>query len=203
MSTFIPQPIVQSALPLASTKPPAYVSFSAEVNINTAEQLQALAANVVSQGHPEIHLLLSTPGGAVQYGITIYNFLLSLPIKVVTHNLGNVDSIGLVIYLAGCERYACPHTTFMLHGVAMQVPAPTTLFEKNFQESLARLTADQERIKGIYSERSEVSPEQAESLFLQETTLSAEDAVGRGIVHEIRQLSIPAGSPILQLVFNR
>lgn len=194
--------MVQSPLPLVQ-KPPAYVSFSAEVNINTAEQLQALAANIVGQGHPEIHLLLSTPGGAVQYGITIYNFLLSLPIKVVTHNLGNVDSIGLVIYLAGVERYACPHTTFMLHGVAMQVPAPTTLFEKNFQESLARLTADQERIKGIYSERSKVSPEQAESLFLQETTLSAEDAVSRGIVHEIRQLSIPSGSPVLQLVFNR
>jgi ATP-dependent Clp protease, protease subunit len=193
---------VQTPLPLVQ-KPAAYVSFSAEVNINTAEQLQALAANIVGQGHPEIHLLLSTPGGAVQYGITIYNFLLALPIKVVTHNLGNVDSIGLVIYLAGSERYACPHTTFMLHGVAMQVPAPTSLFEKNFQESLARLTADQARIKGIYSERSKVSPEQAEGLFLQETTLSAEEAVSRGIVHEIRQLSIPPGSPVLQLVFNR
>ncbi len=184
-------------------RPPAYVSFSAEVNITTAEQLQAVVANVVSQGHPELHILLSTPGGAVQYGITIYNFLRSLPIRVITHNLGNVDSIGLVIYLAGEERYACPHTTFMLHGVALQVPVPTSLFEKNFKDSLSRLAADQERIKGIYSERSHITMEEAERLFLQETTLSAEDAVGRGIVHEVRQPSIAAGSPILQLVFNR
>jgi hypothetical protein len=59
---------IQTPLPLVQ-KPPAYVSFSAEVNITTAEQLQGVAANVVAQGHPELHLLLSTPGGAVQYGI--------------------------------------------------------------------------------------------------------------------------------------
>ena len=139
----------------------------------------------------------------VQYGITIYNFLRALPIRVITHNLGNVDSIGMVIFLAGQERYACPHTTFMLHGVAMQVPAPTSLFERNFKDSLSRLSADQERIKAIYSERSQITPEEAERLFLQETTLTAEEAVGRGIVHDVRQLSIPAGSPVLQLVFNR
>jgi ATP-dependent Clp protease, protease subunit len=195
-------PAIQTTLPIV-TKPPAYVSFSADVNITTAEQLQAIAANIVSQGHPEIHLLLSTHGGVVQYGITIYNFLRSLPIKVITHNLGNVDSIGLVVYLAGEERYACPHTTFMLHGVAMQVPVPTSLFEKNFKDSLSRLSADQERIKGIYSERSSIAPEEAESLFMQETTLSAEGAMSRGIVHEIRKPCIAPGSPILQLVFNR
>jgi ATP-dependent Clp protease protease subunit len=150
-----------------------------------------------------MHLLLSTPGGAVQYGITIYNFLRSLPIRVVTHNLGNVDSIGLVIFLAGEERYACPHTTFMLHGVALQVPVPTSLFERNFKDSLSRLSADQERIKGIYSDRSQITMDEAERLFLQETTLTAVEAVGRGIVHEVRQLNIPAGSPVLQLVFNR
>jgi ATP-dependent Clp protease protease subunit len=193
---------IQTPLPLIQ-KPPAYVSFSADVNISTAEQLQAVAANIVSQGHDEMHLLLSTPGGAVQYGITIYNFLRALPIRVITHNLGNVDSIGLVIFLAGEERYACPHTTFMLHGVALQVPAPTSLFERNFKDSLSRLSADQERIKGIYSDRSQITMEEAEVLFLQETTLTAEEAMNRGIVHEVRQLSIPAGSPVLQLMFNR
>ena len=188
---------------MAASRPPAYISFSADVNITTAEQLQAVAANVVSQGHPEMHLLLSTPGGAVQYGITIYNFLRSLPIKVVTHNLGNVDSIGLVIFLAGEERYACPHTTFMLHGVALQVGSPTSLFERNIKDSLSRLGADQERIKGIYADRAGIPMDETESLFLKETTISAEDAQARGIVHEVRQLSVAAGSPILQLVFNR
>jgi ATP-dependent Clp protease, protease subunit len=195
-------PAIQAPLQLVE-KPPAYVSFSADVNITTAEQLQAVAANVVSQGHPELHLLLSTPGGAVQYGITIYNFLRSLPIRIITHNIGNVDSIGMVVFLAGEERYACPRTTFMLHGVAMQVHAPTSLFERNFKDSLSRLAADQERIKGIYSDRSHVTVEEAESLFLQETTLTAEEAVSRGFVHEVRQLNIAAGSPVLQLMFNR
>jgi ATP-dependent Clp protease protease subunit len=197
------QPMAVQAPLMVQTRPPAYISFSAEVNILTAEQLQAVVANVVGQGHPEVHLLLSTPGGAVQYGITLYNFLRSLPIRVITYNVGNVDSIGLVVYLAGEQRIACPHTTFMLHGVAMQVPTPTAFFERNFNESLARLKADQERIKGIYSERSKIALDEAEGLFLKESTLGTDDAVARGIVHEVRQLSIPAGCPILQLVFNR
>jgi hypothetical protein len=42
--------------------------------------------------------------------------------QLVTHNVGNVDSIGTVIYLAGEERFACPQATFMLHGVSFQTP---------------------------------------------------------------------------------
>ncbi|WP_263378877.1 ATP-dependent Clp protease proteolytic subunit [Granulicella paludicola] len=188
---------------LLDIKPPAYVSFSAEVVPQTIEVLLGAVANLVNQGHTEIHLLLSSPGGSVMHGITAYNFLRALPIKLVTHNIGNVDSIGTVLYLAGEERYASPHTTFMLHGVAMTAQAATSFFERNLAEKLASVQADQARIKGIYTERSNITEAEAEGYFLGEITLNSADALQRGLVHEVRQLSIPAGSPVLQLVFNR
>ncbi len=40
-----------------------------------------------------------------------------VPYKLITHNVGNVDSIGNVIFLAAEERYACSTSTFMFHGV--------------------------------------------------------------------------------------
>jgi ATP-dependent Clp protease protease subunit len=197
-------PVVQpNQQVLIDIKPPAYVSFSAEIVPQTVEVLLGSIANLVNQGHQEIHLLLSSPGGSVMHGITAYNFLWALPIKLITHNIGNVDSIGTVVFLAGEERYASPHTTFMLHGVALSATSPVTFFERNLAEKLASVQADQARIKGIYTERSNITEAEAEGYFLGEDTLNAAAALERGLVHEVRQISIPAGSPILQLVFNR
>lgn len=71
------------------------------------------------------------------------------------------------------------------------------------RERLAAVQADQERIKSIYNEHAGISPEAAENFFLGESNLTAAIAKESGIVHELRQVQIPAGSPVVQLVFNR
>lgn len=191
-------------LPLGQQpRPPAFVSFCAEIVPPTSEVLLSNVAALVNQGFREIHLLLSTPGGIVALGIAIYNVLRGLPINLTTHNVGNVDSIGAVIYLAGEHRYACPQATFMLHGVSFTSPGPSQFFEKNLKERLASIQADHERIKAIYNERAGINPETAEQFFLGESTISAADSVASGITHEVRPVQIPAGSPVLQLIFNR
>jgi ATP-dependent Clp protease protease subunit len=195
-------PPIQPPL-IAQPQVPAFVSFSAEIVPKTIEALLATMANLVNQGFQEIHLLLSTPGGSVMHGITAYNVLRGLPITLITHNVANVDSIGTVLFLAGQRRYACPQATFMLHGVAFSVTSATNFFEKNLTERLASVRADQERIKAIYSDRAGINPNDAEQFFLGEVTINAADAVQRGIVHELREVRIPAGSPVLQLVFDR
>jgi ATP-dependent protease ClpP protease subunit len=195
------QPSVQ--LPLANQDIPAFISFSADVNPQTTEVLLGNVAHLIGQGFRKIHLLLSTPGGSVAHGITIYNVLRGMPIELITHNVGNVDSIGTVVFLAGSQRYCCSQATFMQHGVAFGFQGPATLFEKNLQEHLASVQADQLRIAEVYKERAGIAQDVAEKLFLGETRMSAADAKTLGLVHEIRDVSIPNGSPILQLVFNR
>src|SRR5690348_16113733 len=113
--------------------PPAFVSFSAEIVPKTTEVLLATMANLVNQGYKEVHLLLSTPGGSVMHGVTVYNVLRGLPVTLITHNVGNVDSIGSVVFLAGEQRYACPQTTFMLHGVSFAPGIQAQFFERNLQ----------------------------------------------------------------------
>jgi ATP-dependent protease ClpP protease subunit len=196
------QPGIQLPLPNAA-RPPAFISFCADINPQTTEILLGNVSALIGQGFREIHLLLSTPGGSVQHGITMYNLLRGMPIELITHNTGNVDSIGTVVFLAGKVRRACPQATFMQHGVACGFPGPTQLFEKNLQETLASVQADQGRIADIYKERAGIEKADAEKLFLGETRMTAEDAKTRGLVHEIRDVSIPNGSPVLQLVFNR
>ena len=182
---------------------PSYVSFSAKIVPQTTESLIAVMANLANTGATEVHLLLSTPGGSVMHGLTLYNVLKALPFKLVTHNVGNVDSIGNAVFLAGEARYACPHSTFMFHGVGFDSPADTRLEQKFLRERLDGIQADEKRIGGIIEERSSLNAADIENLFLEMKTKDAAYAVGAGIVHEIRDVNIPPGAPVQSLVFQR
>lgn len=180
-----------------------YVSFSAEINATTKESLIAAVTSVTNQGAAEIYLMLSTPGGAVMNGMTLYNTLRALPVKLTTHNMGNVDSIGNAVFLAGEERYACAHSTFMFHGVAWGTPAAAQFEEKVTRERLDSLQADQRRIGSVIEERTKLKGKAVADLFLEAQTKDAAYAVSNGIVNEIRDVKIPVGATIVSLVFQR
>src|ERR1700735_763784 len=84
-----------------STPETVYISFSAEIIPHTTEALIALISHQVNIGVINLHLLISTPGGSVMNGMNLYNFLRALPLELTTHNIGNVDSIGNAVFLAG------------------------------------------------------------------------------------------------------
>jgi ATP-dependent Clp protease, protease subunit len=180
-----------------------YVSFSAEINAHTTESLIAVMANCANQGVKEVYVMLSTPGGVVMNGLNLYNVLRAMPFKIITHNVGNVDSIGNAVFLAGVDRYACPHSTFMFHGVGLNAQPNTRLEEKSTREALNGILADQKRIGSIIRERTKLSEPDIEALFREAQTKDAAFAAGCGIVHDIRDFQIPPGSTVVSLVFQR
>ena len=122
-----------------------YVIFQAPFDMKSSQQLIAVCTQLVQRGTKEIYLALSTPGGSVTAGLTAYSVLRALPASVLTHNIGNVDSIGNAVFLAGERRIACPHSTFMFHGVAFDMPAGARADERFLKERLAAIGADQRR----------------------------------------------------------
>jgi ATP-dependent protease ClpP protease subunit len=183
--------------------PTVYISFSAEINPHTTESLIAVFANEINQGKRDFYLLLSTPGGAVMNGLNLYNVLRGFPISLTTHNVGNVDSIGNAVFLAGQTRYACPHSTFMFHGVAFNLTGGMSLDERGSREKLGNILSDQRRIGSIIQERTALTPNQVKAMFREARTIDSAFAAGCGIVNQIRDVQIPVGSPIFQLVFQR
>ena len=192
-----------NGLPQQLTDQTVYVSFSAEINANTTESLISVMANLVNQRAKTVHLLLSTPGGNVMHGLNLYNLLLGLPVELITHNVGNVDSIGNAIFLAGSRRYATPHSTFMFHGVGFDVPTGTRLEEKNVREQLDGILSNQKRIGAIITSRTNLTEIEVGALFREAQTKDATFAVSSGIIHEIRDVQIPPGGPVISLVFQR
>jgi ATP-dependent Clp protease protease subunit len=179
-----------------------YVSFSAEINAHTTESLIATAANCANQGVKRVYLMLSTPGGTVMNGMNLYNVLRGMPFELVTHNVGNVDSIGNAVFLAGKPRYASPQATFMFHGVGFWAQSQQ-FEEKLLRERLDGVLSDQRRIGEVIEQHTTLTAEQIASLFREQQTKDATYAIGCGIVHEVRDIQIPAGSSIVSLVFQR
>jgi ATP-dependent protease ClpP protease subunit len=192
-----------SPVPAPPTPDIVYVSFSAEINPNTTETLIATVSNISNKGVKNVYLLISTPGGAVMNGINLYNILRSLPIHLITHNVGNVDSIGNAVFLAGTERFACAHSTFMFHGVGFDLNGQIRLEEKMLKEHLASIEVEHKRIGAVIEERTNLDPVAISKLFLEAQTKDATFALGCGIVQEIKDVNIPVGATVVPLVFQR
>jgi ATP-dependent Clp protease, protease subunit len=188
--------------PVISPPHSAYISFSAEINANTTESLLATIANCVNQKVAEVHLLMSTPGGNVMNGMNLYNVLRGLPFTLITHNVGNVDSIGNAIFLAGHRRYACPHSTFMFHGVGFDIQN-LRFDESKCRETLKSILVEHKRIGTVIRERTNLQDKTIRTLFREAQTKDATYAATSGIIHEIREVTIPPGAPVVSLVFQR
>lgn len=181
----------------------AYISFSAEINPTTTEQLIATATQLIGGGHNHLYILFSTPGGAVMNGMNVYNVFRGLPAKITFHNVGNVDSIGNAVFLAGDDRFACPHSTFMFHGISFNHPNAFNVDRKYAKQMLDGILADQKRIASILVERTNINATQAANLFKEAGTKDAAYASSMRIVTDVRDVNIPTGSPIFSLVFQR
>lgn len=176
-----------------------YLSFSGEISPGSAQGLIATLSECCNQGVRRVYMMFSTPGGSVMHGMNLYNVMRALPIGLTIHNVGNVDSIGNVVFLAGDRRYACAHSTFMFHGVGFDMDGKQRLDEKLLREQLETVHAEHKRIGAVIQERSRLDDSAVQELFLQQQTKDAIFAAEYGIVDEIRDVKIPPGAPIIPL----
>jgi ATP-dependent Clp protease, protease subunit len=170
-----------------------YLIFQAAINSQTVNQL--LAATIQAPTS-DVYILISSSGGEVVAGITAYNLLKIIPKKLTTHNVGNIDSIGNAIFLAGKQRFASPHATFMFHGVSRGIGANMNVSTNTLAEWLDGNRADERRIPNIVKEQTKLTREQIAAFFQESRTMNATEALNVGIIEKISEIQIPAGSRV-------
>lgn len=117
------------------------------------------------------------------------------------HNIGSIDSIANVIFLAGKERYASKHTSFQFHGVNMNIKQPVQLGLNQLKEITGRAEISQDKIAGIVCENTKISKSLITSLFKQGKTEGIKFALNKGIIDAEKSAKIPPGAPFLSLNF--
>ena len=181
----------------------AYVTFRARINPGSTDALLKLCTGLVADGVGTVYLMISSPGGSVENAIATYNLLRGMPFRLITHNVASIKSMGLVLFLAGEERYACSASSFMFHDIGFNVGAKTRFDRNSLGEKLGSLKSDHGKTLKILCDRTGLDGEQIDALLREGATHGPDYAKQHGIIHEIREIEIPAGARVHHLPAKR
>ncbi len=180
-----------------------YINFFDGINPITVNKFIKFTVDAIQQHNPtEINYFISSNGGDVDSGFTLYNFLISLhgKIKITMHNIGTIDSIANVIFLAGQKRYAAPNASFLFHGIVMNFNAGG--FGRTIlKENLSRLDGMETRMADTISKNTKLTTEELKNFFQQGEGKDVQFALDKGVINEIKVPVVPQGSVHLAMVF--
>lgn len=171
------------------------VHFTAPINSYTCGQLIDKCSQAIHQGADELVLKIATMGGECSYGFSLYNFLISLPVPVKTHNLGTVESMGNIVFLAGETRTACPHSKFLFHPFHWTVNGAVD--HARMSEYAMSLDYDLQLYADIVAERTagaEAPLDVLQCLMSAPRILNVSEALAAGVIHREDCLGMPAES---------
>jgi ATP-dependent Clp protease protease subunit len=176
-----------------------YIRFMAPVIPGSIDFLMKIIDQKIHQRYERLHLMLSSPGGSVFHGLSVYNCLKGAPIEVHTYNFGSVDSIGVVIYCAGSKRHCVPHARFLIHGVRMNFSGNASMDEFQLHEHLKSIQIDQKNIARVIADTSGKGSDAVEKDMHDRRTLNPQEAKDYGLVHDIKSGLFPLGAEFLSI----
>ena len=176
-----------------------YVNFCDEIDIKRSRCLMQVCSECVKDSDL-IYLTMSSPGGNVDLAFTLFNFLRSLPCKLVTHNIGSIDSAAIYVFLAGGHRIASPNARFLLHGVC--IPTPAQMYPFMLAEALDRSRQDEKRMKELLHARTGLEESQIDGFFRCGEFKGSQFALENGIVSEIGEFKLPMGARFFSCNFQ-
>jgi ATP-dependent protease ClpP protease subunit len=103
----------------------------------------------VATGTTKLHMLFSSSGGNVFCGLSTYNYLKALPIKIASYNISQVDSIAVPIFCAGAERICTQNGRFMIHEVTYFANAGQQLTLRTLRAIHASILSDTNAIAKV------------------------------------------------------
>ncbi|GBD98204.1 ATP-dependent Clp protease proteolytic subunit 1 [bacterium BMS3Abin07] len=180
-----------------------YINFFDGIDQTKVNKFIQFTVDAINQHNPtEIYYLISSNGGDVDSGFTLYNFLVSLQGKmtITMHNTGTIDSMANVIFLAGQKRYAAPNASFLYHGIVMNFNAGG-YGRTILKEHLSRLDGMEKRMAETISKNSKLTKEELKKFFQQGEGKDVEFALSKDVIHEIKIPSIPQGAIHLAMSF--
>ncbi|WP_259754872.1 ATP-dependent Clp protease proteolytic subunit [Pseudomonas sp. GCEP-101] len=168
------------------------IHFTGPINSSTCGNLIGTCTKALQQGASHLQLNIATMGGDCAYGFTLYNYLLALPIPVDTHNLGTVESMGNILFLAGARRTACPLSKFLFHPFHWTLHG--SVDHTRMVEYAASLQHDLALYEDIVRQRTLDAPQRLDvrhALTAEAHIVEPRQALAFGLIHGIDDVPIP------------
>jgi ATP-dependent Clp protease protease subunit len=155
---------------------------------NLQKILNNMKELMIEDPQDEIQLLVNSYGGATGIGMNFYDSVNSLlKPNLTTIGSGDVDSSGIIVFLAGKNRYLTKNTTLLFH-----LAGRTFGMEKRFSTLDLENILKEDKLKDyqyacVVSDATDgkFSPERVLDLMRANTVLTAEEAVSMGLAHKV------------------
>ena len=178
-----------------------YLVFHDGIDDQSVNRFMDFTSKAIAQYEPNtLYFLFSSGGGWVNAGVALYNYLRALPQDTVMHNMGSIDSIANAVFLAGKKRYAAPASVFLLHGISWTFQQGSSLSYSQMQETVSQFDAAEQLTARIIGEQTQLTAEEVRALFQQGESKNPDFALKKGIIHQICEVNIQPGAPILSIV---
>ena len=165
------------------------IHFHCQIDQHTSERFRDRCLEALAQGAQALTLNLSTTGGSTNFGFTTYTFLKSLPIPVTAINAGNIESMGIIMFLAASNRITSPHSRFLIHPMNWYF-IQSSVDHSRLREYLSSLDNDLERYVRIFEEETHAATDKLDifkCLSAEEKVIDAQDSLACGIAHRVEQ----------------
>jgi ATP-dependent protease ClpP protease subunit len=136
----------------------------------------------------QINLVVTSHGGPTGIGMSFYDTMRSVyrP-NLCTIGSGDVDSSGIIVFLAGNERYITPNTTLLLHLAGRVFDTPKRFTTPEMESIVKEDKLKDFQYASVIAERSDskLSVQDVLDLMAHNTVLTPSEAVELGIAHAI------------------
>jgi ATP-dependent protease ClpP protease subunit len=177
-----------------------YIGFNAAIDRRASEQLAAMCLNAIDNGYQTVTLCLTSVGGATDQAYYLCGVIDALPLQIVTHNIGVIQSAANLLFLCGDERYASDGATFFFHQTYSELMAGQRVTESFAAERLKAIQYEDLRSANIIAGKTGKPVEDVRRWQNTELVMDNAAAIQHGIVHEIRPLAIPPKAFFQQVV---
>ncbi len=174
-----------------------YIRFHAVINFNTINTLTKTIQKKLDDGYERFVLLISSVGGSVFHGVHAYHFLKGIPAEVITHNIGSSNSVAVILFCAGSERFCSPNARFLIHGVNTHLEGDFEL--KQIEEELNILRNDTETMAKIISDTTQKTTEEVMKTMAERTALNAEQSKEFGLTTKIKVEIFEKGAEVIEI----
>jgi ATP-dependent protease ClpP protease subunit len=177
-----------------------FVGFNALIDRKAAEQLVMVCSEAVRNGYNAITLSISSAGGLLEHAYYAYHTLEALPVRLITHNIGSVQSAANLLFLCGDERYASEESTFFFHQSGFEAAPGQRMTNKFMSERLKAMGYEDERTGQIYSAKTARPIEEVREWMNTERVLDGDAAVKNGLIKAVRPFVIPPNAFYHQVI---
>lgn len=162
-----------------------YFIISGCVDEHMVEKILFIVKEKISDNCKKLHIAVQSSGGSVTIALAIADLLMSLPCKVITYNIGNVESAALLIYSAGEDRVCSPEARFYIHPIGKEINGVQTV--KTLSRYLKEIDQDTDRVAKYLARQTKTNATKWKKIYKKNYTLLPVQAVQLGVVYRIAE----------------